>query len=80
MVQVITCGVERINLDLFTCVKAVNNAGWRRQAPGRISIRGIQRLQYHVGGLCVARQIAGHCGAEAAFLCVQAIGKSLPSK
>lgn len=31
-----------------------------------ISIRGIQRLQYRVGGLCSARQIAGHCGAETA--------------
>lgn len=32
----------------------------------RISIRGIQRLQRRVGGLCSARQIAGHCGAETA--------------
>lgn len=32
----------------------------------RISIRGIQRLQLRGGGLCSARQIAGHCGAETA--------------
>lgn len=35
-----------------------------REAPARISIRGRQRLQYHVGGLRLACQIAGHCGAE----------------
>ncbi|KAF0031514.1 hypothetical protein F2P81_016069 [Scophthalmus maximus] len=37
-----------------------------------IGIRGTQRLQYHVGGpVSRARRTAGHCGAEAAFLCVQ---------
>lgn len=32
----------------------------------RIGLRGTQWLQYRGGGLCSARQIAGHCGAETA--------------
>lgn len=49
----------------------------RRHGRQQSDLRGIQRLQQqqcHVGGrvCCGARQIAGHCGAEAAFPCVQA--------
>lgn len=61
--------VDRVNLCLFTCVAAVNIAVWLCQAPCT------DQHTWHAavaepcrGAPSLARQIAGHCGAEAAFL------------